>query len=52
MGNIFTKIFKSLNKLVINRREDEYGVHRSKADHPERLDPDQILLSIQILNRQ
>jgi len=48
MGNIFTKIFKSLTKPVMDRREDEYGVNRSRSDHPERLDPDETPPSIDI----
>jgi hypothetical protein len=42
MGNIFTKVLYSLKMAVIHRREDEYGIHRSRPDHPERLQPDQV----------
>ena len=41
MGNIYAKIFSAVNQYVLGRRGDTRGVNRSRADHPERLPPNQ-----------
>ncbi|CAF1563340.1 unnamed protein product [Rotaria magnacalcarata] len=39
-------LIQGLHKHALDRRDDQYGIHRSKSDHPERVDFDKVVIEL------